>query len=167
MKQVDVAILMGSKSDWPVMKQAADVLVEFGVSFEARVLSAHRTPRQTVLYIKEREASGTRVFIAGAGAAAHLAGACAALTVLPVIGVPLAATELNGLDALLATVQMPPGMPVATMAIGEMGAVNAGLLAISILATERNALREALVSRRRGLEEKILAVDLEGGTNVR
>ena len=157
----DVAILMGSRNDWDVMRAAADTLREFGVTHEARVLSAHRTPTETAEYVRQADAAGTRVFIAGAGMAAHLAGAVAAQTTRPVLGVPLAASDLNGLDALLATVQMPPGMPVATLAIGKAGAVNAALLAVSILALERPALREALEARRRKNAEKILGERLE------
>ena len=157
----DVAILMGSKSDWPVMKRAAETLGELGVSFEARVLSAHRTPRETAEYVGRCEAGGTKVFIAGAGAAAHLAGAVAAQTVLPVIGVPLSSSELKGMDALLATVQMPSGMPVATMALGVAGATNAALLAAAILSIERPELREALRSRRAKRAREILAEKLE------
>jgi 5-(carboxyamino)imidazole ribonucleotide mutase len=161
-KTVDVAILMGSKSDWDVMRSAADTLREFDISYDARVLSAHRTPSETAEYVKQADASGTKVFIAAAGMAAHLAGAVAAQTVRPVLGVPLAASELNGLDALLATLQMPPGMPVGTLAIGKAGAVNAALLAVSILANERPALREALLERRRQRARAILAEKLEG-----
>lgn len=157
----DVAILMGSKSDWPVMKRAAQTLDELGISHEARVLSAHRTPEQTAEFVRQSEADGTKVFIAGAGAAAHLAGAVAAQTVLPVIGVPLASSDLKGLDALLATVQMPSGMPVATMAIGAAGATNAALMAAAILSLERPDLREALASRRVRRADQILSEKLE------
>lgn len=156
MANVDVAVLVGSESDWKVMKGAAETLAEFGVSHEARVLSAHRTPTETADYVREADAAGTRVFIAAAGMAAHLAGVVAAHTTRPVLGVPLAASELNGLDALLATVQMPPGMPVGTLAIGKAGAVNAALLAISILANERPALREKLEAARRQKAEETL-----------
>ena len=152
----DVAILMGSKNDWDVMKHAAKTLDELGVSYEARVLSAHRTPAETTDYVRQAEADGTQVFIAGAGMAAHLAGA-AAQTTRPVLGVPLATSELKGLDALLATVQMPAGVPVATLAIGKAGAVNAALLAAEILALQRPALREALLERRRKDAENILS----------
>jgi phosphoribosylaminoimidazole carboxylase PurE protein len=157
----DVAILMGSRSDWEIMKSAADTLREFGVSCDARVLSAHRTPNETSEYVKQADSNGTRVFIAAAGMAAHLAGAVAAHTVRPVLGVPLAASELNGLDALLATVQMPPGIPVGTVAIGKAGAINAALLAVSILANERPELRDALVERRRLRARAILSEKLE------
>lgn len=156
----DVAILMGSKSDWDVMKHAADTLREFGVSYEARVLSAHRTPAETTEFVRQADADGTRVFIAAAGMAAHLAGTVAAHTVRPVLGVPLAASDLSGLDALLATVQMPPGTPVGTLAIGEAGATNAALLAISILANERPALRAALLQRRSQQARTILGEKL-------
>lgn len=154
---VDVAILMGSKSDWEVMKHAADTLREFGVAHEARVLSAHRTPEETARYVREADAAGTKVFIAGAGAAAHLAGAVAAQTTRPVLGVPLSGSELKGLDALLATVQMPAGIPVATLAVGKAGAINAALLAVQILAVEDGALKDALIEHRRKKAERILS----------
>jgi len=153
----EVAVLMGSKNDWDVMKHAAKTLDELGVSHEARVLSAHRTPAETADYVRQAEAGGTLVFIAGAGMAAHLAGAVAAQTTRPVLGVPLADSELKGLDALLATVQMPAGVPVATLAIGKAGAVNAALLAAEILALQRPALRDALLERRRKDAENILS----------
>ncbi|MBU0637483.1 MAG: 5-(carboxyamino)imidazole ribonucleotide mutase, partial [Planctomycetes bacterium] len=125
----EVVILMGSKNDWPVMQRTVAVLQELGITHEARVLSAHRTPEALADYVRAADAGGTKVFIAGAGAGAHLAGAVAALTTRPVLGVPLASSELNGLDALLATVQMPSGIPVATLAVGPAGATNAALLA--------------------------------------
>lgn len=157
----DVVILMGSRNDWEIMKAAADTLREFGVSHEARVLSAHRTPRETADYVRTADAAGTQVFIAAAGMAAHLAGAVAAHTTRPVLGVPLAASDLNGLDALLATVQMPPGIPVGTLAIGKAGAVNAALLAVSILSLQRPELRAALDDRRRRNAASILSERLE------
>ena len=157
----EVALLMGSKSDWDVMKAAADTLREFGVTCEARVLSAHRTPQETAEYVKQAEAAGTKVFVAAAGMAAHLAGAVAAQTVRPVLGVPLAASDLQGLDALLATVQMPPGIPVGTLAIGKAGAVNAALLAVQILSLGRPELQNALRERRRANAQKILGERLE------
>ena len=156
----DVAILMGSKNDWEVMRHAANTLREFDVACEARVLSAHRTPAETADYVKKADAAGTKVFIAAAGMAAHLAGAVAAHTVRPVLGVPLAASELNGLDALLATVQMPPGVPVGTLAIGKPGAVNAALLAVAIIANERPALRAALLEYRKRRSQTILGEKL-------
>jgi 5-(carboxyamino)imidazole ribonucleotide mutase len=154
-----VAIMMGSSSDLPLMQPAADVLGELGISCEVRVMSAHRTPERCVEFVRASEAAGTKVFICGAGAAAHLAGAVSAQTVLPVIGVPLARTPLGGNDALYATVQMPPGMPVATVAID--GGQNAGLLAAAILATSEPALADKLRQRRATAVEKILAQDAE------
>ncbi|MFH1745442.1 MAG: 5-(carboxyamino)imidazole ribonucleotide mutase [Planctomycetota bacterium] len=153
---IDVAILMGSKNDWDIMKAAVTTLQEFGVSYEARVLSAHRTPQQTADYVKQADAAGTQVFIAAAGMAAHLAGAVAANTTRPVLAVPLATSELNGLDALLSSVQMPPGIPVGTLAIGQPGAVNAALLAISILSLQRPELQKALTDRRQRQATQIL-----------
>ena len=139
-----VAILMGSDSDWPVMSAAAERLAALGIAHEARVLSAHRSPDETARFAREARDQGYRVIICGAGAAAHLAGAVAAHTTLPVLGVPLDAGGLGGLDALLATVQMPAGVPVGTLAIGKAGAINAALLAVSILANSRPELRERL-----------------------
>lgn len=157
----DVAILMGSENDWNVMKAAAETLEEFGVAFEARVLSAHRTPTETAAYVRECDDGGTQVFIAAAGMAAHLAGAVAANTVRPVLGVPLAASDLNGLDAMLATVQMPPGMPVGTLAIGKAGATNAALLAISIIGNQRPELHDKLIAARQKKAAKILETKLD------
>ncbi|MDP6946483.1 MAG: 5-(carboxyamino)imidazole ribonucleotide mutase [Myxococcota bacterium] len=137
-----IGILMGSDSDWPVMQAAAAICRQFDVAFEARVMSAHRTPEDVAQYARTARDRGIRVLICGAGKAAHLAGAVAAQTALPVIGVPVPATQLDGLDALLATVQMPGGVPVATVAIG--GAKNAALLAIQILSTADEALWDAL-----------------------
>jgi len=152
-----VAILMGSKSDWEVMKTSCDVLGTFGVSCEARVLSAHRTPKETMEYIEAAEGRGTKVVIAAAGGAAHLAGVCAAHTLLPVLGVPMEGWALKGMDALLATVQMPPGIPVGTLAIGKPGATNAALLAIGILALTDPALKQRLHDYRLAQRTKILA----------
>src|SRR5438105_4371149 len=139
-----VGILMGSDSDLQVMQEAAKVLEEFGIGSEVHTLSAHRTPEAVVEYIQKSEADGYKVFICGAGGAAHLAGVVAAHTALPVIGVPLASSPLSGFDALLSTVQMPPGIPVATVGVGPMGAANAGHLAVAILALGDAALREKL-----------------------
>jgi phosphoribosylaminoimidazole carboxylase PurE protein len=139
------------------MGGAAKVLEELGVAWELRVLSAHRTPEEAAAYSQGAEARGVRVIIAGAGLAAHLAGAMVAHTTLPVIGVPIAAGTLGGLDALLSTVQMPPGLPVATVAIG--GAQNAGLLAAAILALSDGALAQRLKDRRREMREKVTAAD--------
>ena len=149
-----VAIIMGSKSDWETMRQAAEILTRFGIAHEARVMSAHRTPADTASYASNAIASGLEVIIAGAGGAAHLAGVIAAHTVLPVIGVPVT-SALNGLDSLLSTVQMPKGIPVATVAIGPAGAANAGLLAVAILAGSRPALRQKLQEYRAELADQV------------
>lgn len=143
-----VAILMGSASDWQVMKAAADVLDEIGIAHEARIASAHRTPERHREFVARAEARGFEVIIAGAGAAAHLAGVTAAHTLLPVLGVPLEGSSLLGLDALLSTVQMPGGIPVGTLAIGKPGARNAGLLAAAIIARKDPQVREALAAFR-------------------
>ena len=143
-----VGIIMGSKSDWDTMSQADQVLTRFGVAHESRIMSAHRTPLLTAEYASNAAGRGLEVIIAGAGGAAHLAGVVAAHTVLPVIGVPMQGTALNGLDSLLSTVQMPQGVPVATVAIGVPGAANAGLLAVAILATSRPELRAKLQAYR-------------------
>lgn len=139
-----VSIIMGSTSDWETMKNASDVLEEFGVAFEAKVVSAHRTPDLLVEFAKSAESRGLEVIIAGAGGAAHLPGMCAAQTVLPVLGVPVQSKTLAGMDSLLSIVQMPAGIPVGTLAIGNAGAKNAALLAVSILANSRPDLREKL-----------------------
>ncbi len=139
-----VGVIMGSKSDWETMKLAAEVLERFGIPHECRVVSAHRTPAWMAEYAASAEERGLEVLIAGAGGAAHLPGMVAAQTLVPVIGVPVQSKALNGLDSLLSIVQMPGGVPVATMAIGSAGATNAGLLAVAILATHRPALREKL-----------------------
>ena len=155
-----VGILMGSKSDWETMKAASETLARFGVAHECRVLSAHRTPDATAGYVKAAEGRGIEVLIAGAGMAAHLAGAVAAQTLLPVLGVPLEGGALKGLDALLATVQMPGGIPVGTLAIGKAGATNAALLALSILANKRPELREKLRAAREEQAAKVLGESL-------
>jgi phosphoribosylaminoimidazole carboxylase PurE protein len=152
-----VAILMGSDSDLPVMAGCARVLQEYGVPYEVSVLSAHRTPDETVRFSREAEARGLKVIVAGAGGSAHLAGVVAAHTTLPVIGVPLASSPLSGFDALLSTVQMPPGIPVATVGVGPMGAANAGHLAAAIIALGDPPLREKLQERRRGMTEAVLS----------
>jgi len=139
-----VGIIMGSKSDWETMKHAADVLARFDVPHERRVVSAHRTPAWMAEYAGAAEARGLEVIIAGAGGAAHLPGMVASHTLVPVIGVPVQSRALNGLDSLLSIVQMPGGVPVATMAIGTAGATNAGLLAVAMLAVTRPDLRERL-----------------------
>jgi len=155
-----VAVLMGSKSDWEVMKSTADILTTFAVAHECRVLSAHRTPVEASDYIRAAAGRGTKVIIAAAGGAAHLAGACAAHTTLPVLGVPMEGWALKGLDALLSTVMMPPGMPVGTLAIGKPGAVNAALLAVQILALAEPRLAAALVAYRDEQRRKILSEQL-------
>jgi 5-(carboxyamino)imidazole ribonucleotide mutase len=152
--------MMGSRSDWEVMRQASETLKEFGVAHECRVLSAHRTPAETAEYARSAEQRGIEVIIAAAGMAAHLAGVVAAHTTLPVLGVPLEGSSLKGLDALLATVMMPGGIPVGTLAIGKAGAVNAALLAIAILANKRPELRQKLHEHRRRQAGKILAETL-------
>jgi 5-(carboxyamino)imidazole ribonucleotide mutase len=143
-----VGVIMGSKSDWDAMSQADQILTEFAVAHECRVLSAHRTPALTAEYASTAAGRGLEVIIAGAGGAAHLAGVVAAHCILPVIGVPMQSSALNGLDSLLSTVQMPKGIPVATVAIGASGAANAGLLAVAILATSRPELRAKLQAYR-------------------
>lgn len=143
-----VAVLMGSKSDWPTMKRACDVLEELGVSHEAKVISAHRKAARLVEYIRQVEGAGARVFIAGAGGAAHLAGVIAAHTLRPVLAVPIRTDLGGGLDSLLSMVQMPPGIPVGTLAVGDWGATNAGILAAQILATSDSALHERIIAYR-------------------
>jgi 5-(carboxyamino)imidazole ribonucleotide mutase len=143
-----VAILMGSKNDWEVMRRAEETLEELDVACDSRVISAHRTPRRLTDFLADAEQRGIEVVIAGAGGAAHLAGVAAAHTLLPVLGVPIASSPLQGLDALLATVQMPGGIPVATFAIGPAGAKNAALFAAAILARRDAALRERLAKWR-------------------
>jgi 5-(carboxyamino)imidazole ribonucleotide mutase len=139
-----VAIIMGSKSDWPTMEIASQTLTEFGVAHESKVVSAHRTPDLLFEFAKTAEERGIEVIIAGAGGAAHLPGMCASQTVLPVLGVPVESKALKGLDSLLSIAQMPAGVPVGTLAIGQAGAKNAALLAISILANSRPELRKKL-----------------------
>lgn len=155
-----VGILMGSKSDWETMQLAHETLEQFGIPHECRVLSAHRTPHETAEFVTSAEKNGTEVFIAAAGGAAHLAGVVAAHTVLPVLGVPMKGWSLDGLDSLLSTVQMPRGIPVGTLAIGKAGAVNAALLAISILSLSRPELRTRLKEHRKEQAKQILAEKL-------
>ena len=156
-----VNILMGSKSDWSTMQHARDMLDQFGIANECRVLSAHRTPAETCEYVAGAEERGVEVIIAAAGGAAHLAGVCAAHTVLPVLGVPMTGWATDGMDALLATVQMPRGIPVGTLAIGKAGAVNAALLAIAILAGSRPELRQQIKDYRQAQADAILGETLE------
>lgn len=156
-----VGVIMGSKSDWSTMKHTRDILEEFGVPCECRVLSAHRTPAETTEFVATAEERGIGVLIAAAGGAAHLAGVAAAHTVLPVLGVPMKGWALDGLDSLLATVQMPRGIPVGTLAIGKAGAVNAALLAISILGATRPELRDKIREYRKSQAEAILSETLD------
>jgi phosphoribosylaminoimidazole carboxylase PurE protein len=155
MSRCKVAILMGSDSDLEVMKETAEVLKKFGIDYEFKVLSAHRSPRLVADFAAEARQNGIRVMICGAGGAAHLAGVVAAHTTLPVIGVPIDATALKGMDALLATVQMPAGIPVATVAIGKSGARNAGILAVQILAGEDRSLESKLDDFKKELEKSV------------
>lgn len=152
-----VGVVMGSRNDYAVMRSAVETLREFGVAHEVRVVSAHRTPDLLFEYAEAAVGRGLRVIIAGAGGAAHLPGMLAAKTVVPVLGVPIAATALQGMDSLLSIVQMPKGIPVGTLAIGAAGAMNAGLLAIAMLATTDAALREKLVAWRAGRRDEVLA----------
>jgi 5-(carboxyamino)imidazole ribonucleotide mutase len=150
-----VAVIMGSKSDWDTMRHADETLTEFGVAHECRVMSAHRSPGLASEFASTAESRGVEVLIAAAGGAAHLAGVMAAHTTLPVLGVPMKSDALNGLDSLLSTVQMPGGIPVATLAIGKPGATNAALFAIAILANSRPELRKKLHEFREAQEKKI------------
>jgi len=156
-----VAIVMGSKSDWETMRAAADILDEFSVPHETKIVSAHRTPDLLFEFAKSAESRGLEVIIAGAGGAAHLPGMCASQTVLPVLGVPVESRALKGLDSLLSIAQMPAGVPVGTLAIGEPGAKNAALLAISILANSRPALRKKLSSFRSRQTKTVLKTRLK------
>jgi len=155
-----VAVVMGSKSDWETMRHTAAVLEEFGVPHLCRVMSAHRTPELAAQFSSGAEEAGLEVIIAAAGGAAHLAGVLAAYTLVPVLGVPMESASLKGLDSLLSTVQMPAGIPVGTLAIGQAGARNAALLAVAILANSRPELREKLRAFRARQKEKIAAETL-------
>jgi 5-(carboxyamino)imidazole ribonucleotide mutase len=152
-----VGVVMGSRSDYAVMQAAVAILKEFGVPYETRVVSAHRTPDLLFEYASSARARGLRAIIAGAGGAAHLPGMLAAKTIVPVFGVPVPATALKGMDALLSIVQMPKGIPVGTLAIGEPGAANAALLAVAMLATTDTALGDKLLAWRKGREKEVLA----------
>lgn len=151
-----VGIVMGSKTDWEIMQHAVEVLKEFGVPHEARIVSAHRTPDAMFRYAEDAEGRGIEVIIAGAGGAAHLPGMIAAKTLVPVLGVPVPATLLNGVDSILSIVQMPRGVPVGTLAIGKPGAVNAALLAAQIVSTTRPELRAKLRAWRAARTEEVL-----------
>ena len=152
-----VLILMGSDSDAPVMQAAVDTLNEFGITSEMTVASAHRSPERVLRLVSEAPARGVKVFVVGAGAAAHLGGVVAAHTILPVIGVPIDSSALKGMDALLSTVQMPPGVPVATVSIGKPGATNAGVLAAQILGVADQAMAKKLVDYKKKLADKVEA----------
>jgi 5-(carboxyamino)imidazole ribonucleotide mutase len=156
-----VAIVMGSQSDWPTMRRAAEALEKLGVAHEARIVSAHRTPDRLVAFAKGAAAEGFKVIIAGAGGAAHLPGMVASMTHLPVLGVPVQSKALSGQDSLLSIVQMPAGIPVGTLAIGEAGATNAGLLAAAILATNDPALAERLQAFRAAQTASVAATPVE------
>ena len=155
-----VGVVMGSDSDWPTMQAAVAVLRDFGVPYEARVVSAHRTPDLLFEYAATAQARGLRAIIAGAGGAAHLPGMLAAKTIVPILGVPVQSKALSGQDSLLSIVQMPKGIPVATFAIGEAGAANAGLFAVSLLATADATLAEKLAAFRQRQTDKVLAMTL-------
>src|SRR5947207_6173208 len=150
-----VAVIMGSKSDWETMRHAADILIEFGVAHERRIVSAHRTPAWMAEYAIAAETRGIEVIIAGAGGAAHLPGMVAAHTLVPVLGVPVERQALKGMDSLLSIVQMPGGVPVGTLAIGKAGAINAALLAIAILSNSRPELREKLKKFRKDQTDRV------------
>ena len=163
MTNIAVLILMGSDSDAPVMQAAADVLDDFQIPCEMTVASAHRSPDRVLRLVREAPGRGVKVFIVGAGAAAHLAGVVAAHTTSPVIGVPIDSSALKGLDALLSTVQMPPGVPVATVSVGRPGATNAGVLAAQILAVGDARIAERLTAYKQSLAEKVEAAALRLG----
>lgn len=156
-----VSIIMGSKSDFDVMRSCSQTLEEFGVQYELIISSAHRSPERTKDYIVKAEAKGAQIFIAAAGMAAHLAGVLASKTIKPIIGVPMSASALSGIDALLSTVQMPAGMPVATVAIGKAGAINSAYLAMQILALENEELRMKLQEDRIAKAKKVEMDSLE------
>ena len=155
-----VSIVMGSASDWPTMSKAAKTLRDFGIPFESNVISAHRTTERCVEYAKGLKGRGVKILIAGAGCAAHLPGVCSALTTIPVLGVPIQSKALNGVDSLLSIVQMPGGIPTATFSIGEPGAINAALFAVSILANSDESIEAKLLEFREGLRTKAAAVTL-------
>ena len=157
-----VGVIMGSRSDWPTLSKAAEILAELGVPYEAKVVSAHRTPDRLVDYAKSARGRGLRIIIAGAGGAAHLPGMVASMTSLPVLGVPVKSSALSGLDSLLSIVQMPKGVPVGTLAIGEAGAANAGILAASMLANSDEALLKRLEAYRKAQTDAV-AESVEDG----
>lgn len=160
MSKAQVAIMMGSKTDLPVMEEAAKILKAFGVGYDIRVLSAHRTPKETAQYAEQAKDKGIKVFICGAGGSAALAGVVAAHTILPVIGVPINSTPLNGLDALLSTAQMPPGVPVGAVAVGSIGAKNAALLALRIIGVCDKRIAKKLEEYKKNQRRQILKTKL-------
>ena len=160
-KKALVAIIMGSESDWPIMKHAAEVLDDFNISYEAQVISAHRTPDLMFKFAEESEKKGFQVIIAGAGGAAHLPGMVASKTTLPVLGVPVPSKHLEGHDSLLSIVQMPKGIPVATFAIGEPGSYNAGLFAVSLIAVNDKEANQKLIEFRKNQVTKVLNMKLD------
>lgn len=161
MADIKVAILMGSQSDFETVKEASEILKQFHVACEAKVLSAHRTPKEVEEFVTKAEKSGVKIFIAAAGGSAALAGVVASHTTLPVIGIPMETSNLNGIDSLLSTVQMPGGIPVASMAIGKAGAKNAGLFAVAILSVSDASLGKKLAEYRSAMREKILKTKLD------
>lgn len=158
--QPAVGVIMGSQSDWETMRHTAETLAELGVAFEKKIVSAHRTPDRMIDYARTAEERGVKVIIAGAGGAAHLPGMTAALTHLPVFGVPVQSKMLSGVDSLLSIVQMPAGIPTPTLAIGKAGAVNAALSAAAVLALSDSELRQRLIDYREGLKAKVEAMEL-------
>ncbi|MGL6131853.1 MAG: 5-(carboxyamino)imidazole ribonucleotide mutase [Fusobacteriaceae bacterium] len=153
---IDISVIMGSNSDLPTMKLAIDILKEFEIGYEVKIISAHRTPEEMFHFAKNAESRGIKIIIAGAGGAAHLPGMVASLTTLPVIGVPIKSKNLNGIDSLLSIVQMPGGVPVATVAIGEAGAKNSALLAISILGIYNSEIREKLQVYKENMKNSVI-----------
>lgn len=154
-KKAEVGIVMGSDSDWSIVKSATDVLDSFGVGYEVRVCSAHRTPDEAAKYAASAEKRGLKVILSAAGGAAHLGGVLAAHTILPVVGIPIKGGALNGIDSLLATIQMPAGIPVATVTLGSAGPVNAALFAVQILSVGRAGLRKKFAAYKEQLKEKV------------
>lgn len=157
--RAEIAVLMGSDSDWPLVQETVQTLKQFGVACEAHVISAHRTPERAAEFARTAAARGLRVIIAAAGSAAHLAGVLAAHTTLPVIGIPVKGGAMDGLDALLSTVQMPAGVPVATVALGKAGAVNAAILAVQMLSLGRPELQKELLRHKEELKQKVAQAD--------
>ena len=160
-KKPTVAIVMGSKTDWPVMEYTRNTLKEFGIESTVKVMSAHRTPHEACEFAEGAQKNGYKVIIGAAGGAAHLCGVLAGHTILPVVGVPVKGWSLDGLDSLLSTVQMPKGVPVATVAIGKAGAINAAILAVQIMAVGDAALRRKLVSFKKSMAREVLKADAE------